>query len=99
MSGTGGVTVGWEMMALLAGLKTLNLVLGGVITYYAYRAYRRTGVAALGAVAAGFAIVTFGVLIAGFVDQLPLLHTELALIVEAVFTAVGFFVILYSLHM
>lgn len=90
--------MGWETTALLAGLKTLNLILGGVITYYAYKAYRRTGVTALGAVSVGFAIITFGVFVAGLVDQLPLLHSELALIIEAVFTAIGFFAILYSLY-
>lgn len=90
--------MGWETTAFLAAVKSLNLLLGDVITYYAYRAYRRTGVTALGAVSVGFAIITFGVFVAGLVDQLPLLHSELALIIEAVFTAVGFSAILYSLY-
>lgn len=89
----------WGTATLLVGLKTLNLVFGGVIVYYAYRAYRRTGVAALGAVALGFAIITLGILIAGVVDQLPLLDRGVALLVEAAFTTFGFFVILYSLYM
>lgn len=91
--------MGWEMTGLLVGLKLLNLLLGGTIAFYAYRAYRRTGAASLGAIALGFAFVTFGVLIAGFVDQLPLFHRELALVVEASFSAAGFLVILYSLYM
>lgn len=87
----------WEM-AVLMGLKTLNLLLGGMITYYSYRAYRRTGRDTMRMVAAGFAIITLGAIVAGFLDRVPLFQSQLALVAEGTFTAVGFSLILYSLH-
>ena len=79
-------------------LKTLTLVLGGMITYYSYRAYRRTASRALRALALGFGIVTLGALFAGIVDQLVAVNPNLALVVESLFTTIGFAIILYSLY-
>jgi hypothetical protein len=79
-------------------LKTTTLVLGGLITYHAYRAYRRTGSPALWALAAGFGVVTLGSAAAGVVDQFRPLEGAAALAVESAFTAVGFGTILWSLY-
>ncbi|MFB6141530.1 MAG: hypothetical protein ABEJ26_13975 [Halosimplex sp.] len=54
----------------LVALKTITLLLGGLITYFAYKAYRRSGAPALWYLAVGFAIVTAGTLLAGLIDQL-----------------------------
>lgn len=78
--------------------KALTLVLGGLITLYAGRAYRRTRSPALRALALGFGTVTLGALLAGIVDQLTPLDPRIALAVESLFTSVGFGVILYSLY-
>jgi hypothetical protein len=78
--------------------KTLTLVLGGMITYYSYRAYRRTASRALRALALGFGIVTLGALFAGIVDQLIAVDPDLAFVVESAFTTIGFAIILYSLY-
>jgi hypothetical protein len=78
--------------------KTLTLALGGLITYYAYRAYRRTGAAALGLLAAGFGIVTVGALVAGAAHQAFGFDTGTVLVIESALTTVGFGVILYSLY-
>lgn len=78
-------------------LKSLTLLVGGLITYYSYRAYRRTGAPALRALAVGFGIVTLGALFAGAVDQLLPLEPSIAFLVESAFTALGFAVITYSL--
>jgi hypothetical protein len=69
-----------------------------VITFYSYRAYRRTGARALRALALGFGIVTLGALLAGIVDQLIAVDPDIALVVESLFTTVGFAIILYSLY-
>ncbi|WP_255151790.1 DUF7521 family protein [Halorarius halobius] len=82
---------------LIVALKSLTLVLGGLITYYSYRAYKRTGAQALRALAIGFGIVTFGALLAGAADQFLPLEQTIALAVESAFTAAGFAVIVYSL--
>ena len=79
-------------------LKSLGLLLGGSITFYAFKAYRRTGAPPLRALAVGFGTVTLGALLAGIVDQLLPLAPSLALAVESLFTTVGFGIILYSLY-
>jgi hypothetical protein len=80
-------------------LKTLSLVIGGLITYFAYRASIRTGAPALRALAVGFGIVTLGALTAGVVDQVTGVDDRTwALLVESALTTAGFGVILYSLY-
>jgi len=91
-------------LSLLIFFKAVVLVLGGLITYFAYRAYERTGAPALRALTIGFGIVTVGSFVAGGLD-LVLQFTTLvpwnrsaALVLESFFTALGFLVILYSLY-
>lgn len=87
-----------QVTTAVAVLKTFTLLLGGLITYYSHRAYRRTASSALRALTYGFGAVTVGALLAGVVDQyLPVSH-HLALVVESLFTTTGFLVILYSLY-
>jgi len=84
--------------SLIIALKTLTLVLGGLITYLAYKAYRRTGARSLAALAFGFAIVTLGTLLAGIVDQVLQAGFQAGLLIESALVAVGFAVIVYSLY-
>jgi len=83
---------------VIVGLKTATLFLGGMITFYAFRAYGRTHSPALRALAIGFGAITMGSLLAGAIDQLLAVDRQFALIVESGLTAVGFGVILYSLY-
>lgn len=78
--------------------KTLTLALGGLITYFAYRAYRRTDARPLGLLAAGFGIVTVGALTAGAAHQAFGFDTGTVLLIESALTTFGFGVILYSLY-
>jgi len=55
---------------VLVALKTITLMLGGLITYFSYKAYDRSGARPLWYLAVGFAIVTLGTLLAGVIDQL-----------------------------
>lgn len=82
----------------VVALKTITLALGGLITYYAFRAYRRTRARPLGLLALGFGVVTVGALLAGLADQAFGLDTSLVLLVESLLTAGGFGIILYSLY-
>lgn len=79
-------------------LKTLTLVLGGLITFYAYRAYRRTGAKPLWFLTVGFGVATLGSLLAGAAHQGFGLDATTVLVIESALTAVGFGVILYSLY-
>jgi len=87
-----------HVTATVVALKTITLVLGGLITYFAFKAYRRTGARALRALALGFGTVTLGSLLAGVVDRLLQTASTAALVVESALTAVGFAIVLYSLY-
>lgn len=87
-----------DVTTLITILKTATLVIGGLITYYALNAYRRTGSPALRALTLGFGIVTVGALLAGVVDQILPVEQQLALLVESAFSTAGFGIILYSLY-
>jgi hypothetical protein len=79
-------------------IKTLTLATGGLITLYAYRAYRRTASPALRALAVGFAVVTLGTIVGGGMDQVLQVDHLLALAAESAFVLFGFLAILCSLH-
>lgn len=82
----------------IVALKTLTLILGGVITYLSYRAYRRTRAQPLRYLSLGFGIVTLGTLLAGLVDQVLNASIRIGLLVETALIAVGFGIIVYSLY-
>jgi hypothetical protein len=87
-----------HVTSTVVALKTITLVLGGLITYFAFKAYRRTGARALRALALGFGTVTLGSLLAGVVDRLLQTASTAAMVVESALTAVGFAIVLYSLY-
>ncbi|WP_227377010.1 DUF7521 family protein [Haladaptatus halobius] len=83
---------------LVIVLKTLTLVLGGVITYFALKAYRRTGSPALRSLAIGFGVVTLGAILAGLADQVFTVNRDFVLVIESALTVIGFAAIAYSLY-
>lgn len=87
-----------NVTALVIALKTLTLVLGGVITYFAFKAYRRTGSPALRSLAIGFGVVTLGAILAGLADQVFTVNRDLVLVIESALTVIGFAAIAYSLY-
>ncbi|WP_254274186.1 DUF7521 family protein [Haloarcula marina] len=82
---------------IVIGFKTVTLLLGGLITYLAAKAARKTRSRALTYLAVGFGTVTSGSLLAGVADQLFGIDTHTALVFENAITAAGFAVIAYSL--
>ncbi|MFB6309559.1 MAG: hypothetical protein ABEH64_00100 [Salinirussus sp.] len=82
----------------IVAFKTVTLGLGALITFFAYRAYRRTGRTALWYLAIGFAIVTLGSLLGGVLDQFLASAFRIGLLVESALLTVGFAVIVYSLY-
>jgi len=87
-----------QLTSVIVALKTATFILGGVITYFAHKAYRRTDSKALRFLAIGFGIITLGSMVAGLVDQVLMLSREIALTIESSLTVVGFGVIVYSLY-
>ncbi|MFT4923162.1 MAG: hypothetical protein ACI8XM_002387 [Haloarculaceae archaeon] len=82
----------------IIALKTITLLLGGLITYLSYRAYQRTGAPPLQYLSVGFGIVTLGVFLAGVTDQVLDAGFQLGQLIETALVAFGFAVIVYSLY-
>lgn len=87
-----------QTTVLIAVVKSITLLLGGSITYFAFKAYRRTHEQSLLALAVGFGVITVGAFFAGIVDQILPMPGSIAILVEGVFTAVGFAIIFSSLY-
>jgi hypothetical protein len=83
---------------VITALKTITLLLGGLITYFGYRAWRRTGARSLRALTAGFGFVTVGSLLAGVADVIFGTPIEVGLLIESSLIAIGFGIIVYSLY-
>lgn len=77
--------------------QALILVFGGVVVYYAGRAYGRTKSPAMLLLAIGFAFVTLGAFAAGLLYNLGSVDLSTVITVQAYSQAIGFFVIVYSL--
>jgi drug/metabolite transporter (DMT)-like permease len=88
-----------QVTSLIIGFKILALVLGGLITYLAFKAYRKTGARSLGALSLGFGIITAGTFLAGVVNQVFGASFQTSQLIESALIAVGFLVIVYSLYM
>lgn len=87
-----------RLSLVVVALKTVTLALGGLITYLAAKAARRTSSPGLSTLAVGFGVVTLGSLLAGIADQVLAVDATTALVVEQALTAVGFVVVTYSLY-
>ncbi|WP_336022997.1 DUF7521 family protein [Halobellus salinisoli] len=79
-------------------VKTGILILGGLITYFSWKAYRKTGTGALRALALGFGIITLGALLGGTLDFILGVDLATGILIDAILTFVGFAVITYSLY-
>ena len=77
--------------------QTLILIFGGVVVYYASRAYGRTKSQAMLLLAIGFACVAVGALAAGIIYNINTADLSTAITVQAYSQAIGFLVILFSL--
>ncbi|MGM0371757.1 MAG: DUF7521 family protein [Halobacteriota archaeon] len=87
-----------DPMGFIVLLKSASLLLGGLITFYAFRAYNRTQARPLKLLSVGFGIITLGALLGGVVDTFLLMTREWAITVESALAVIGFGVILYSLY-
>jgi heme/copper-type cytochrome/quinol oxidase subunit 3 len=87
-----------EIQIAIAVVKTLILVVGGVVTYLAWSAYRRTGDRSLKFLSVGFAFVGIGVLIAGFTFEILGTDIGIGVLIEGLFILTGLSVIAYSLR-
>jgi len=77
--------------------QALILVFGGVVVYYASRAYGKTKSQAMLLLALGFAFVALGALAAGILYNLGTGDLGMVVTIQAYSQAIGFFIIVYSL--
>ena len=77
--------------------QTLILIFGGVVVYFASKAYGRTKSQAMLLLAVGFACVALGALAAGIIYYANTADLSTPITVQAYSQAVGFLIILFSL--
>jgi len=81
----------------LDAAQALVLVFGGVVVFYASRAYGRTKSQAMLLLGIGFACVALGAVAAGVLYSINSADLSTPITVQAYSQAVGFLVIVYSL--
>ncbi|WP_216824766.1 DUF7521 family protein [Salinigranum rubrum] len=87
-----------DATVLLVVTKTVTLILGALITFLAYRAFRRQGAPALRALMVGFGLVTAGSALGGALYHVADIGFTLGVGIESLVTAAGFGVLVYSLY-
>lgn len=91
-------TAGSTALLVMSVIKVLIFLLGALVTFYALKAYRRTGERALGFLAGGFAVVTIGSALGGLVYEFIEQPLAIGVTIEGIFILVGFALIAFSLH-
>jgi len=77
--------------------QVLILVFGGIVVYYASRAYRKTKSQAMLLLALGFACVAVGALVAGLLYNVGTADLSTVITFQSYSQALGFLIIVYSL--
>lgn len=91
-------TAGSTVMLFLLLVKAAIFILGGVITYFSLKAYRRTGDRSLGLLTAGFAMIVLGAGLGGTAHEVIGTTLATGVVIEGVFAVIGFGLIAYSLR-
>jgi branched-subunit amino acid ABC-type transport system permease component len=84
-------------LVYLSVAQGLILIFGGIVVFYAWRAYGRTKSSAMLLLGLGFAFVTAGAAIAGVLFNVANEDLTTVESVQALSQAVGFLIIVYSL--
>ncbi len=90
--------IGVEVQLAIAVVKTLILVIGGVVTYLAFSAYRRTYDRSLAFLAVGFGLIVVGVALAGITFEILGVALGVGVLIESLFVLVGLSIIALSLQ-
>lgn len=78
--------------------KTATLVFGGIITFYTFRAFRRTGSPALRSLTVGLGLLTLGGFLSGGTQDLVGSSATLGIGINSTLIAAGFASMTYSLY-
>ncbi|PAU80809.1 hypothetical protein CK500_14875 [Halorubrum salipaludis] len=82
----------------IAIVKFVILILGGGITYIAFKAYRRTGENSLRVLGIGFGVLTLGALLTGVANQFFSVSLAYVVLINSMFVAFALTIIMYSLY-
>jgi hypothetical protein len=85
-------------VAIVTVAEVIILGCSGILTYLAFRAYRRTGSPSLRTLTFGFGFVAAGTLAGGLLHQFGVIGFDVCIGVESSLSAVGFLVVLYALY-
>ncbi|ELZ00190.1 hypothetical protein C482_08958 [Natrialba chahannaoensis JCM 10990] len=86
------------LTTLLAVVKIVVLVLGGIVALLAYRAYVRTQIDGLQYFSIGFVIITVGTFLVGFLHHIVGISVTAGMLLESVIIGSGFLVMIYALY-
>lgn len=87
-----------ELAGYIIAAKAIVLVLGGLITHLAYKAYRRRGSPELRWFSVGFGIITLGAFLGGVLDLVIGVRLATGVFVESILLALGFAVLAHALY-
>jgi len=88
-----------NIVAAIAAVKAVILVLGGGITYIAFRAYQRSDDRSIGVLGVGFGVITVGAIVSGVAAQFISVSLGQVVLLNSLFVAAGLAIIMYSLLM
>lgn len=85
-------------VAIVTATEMIVLGCSSILTYLAYRAYRRTGSASLRTLTVGLGLVAIGTLVGGLLHLVGFVDFDACIGVESSLTAAGFLVVVYALY-
>lgn len=89
----------FELLApVLVLVKVIVLLLGGLVSLLAYRAYKRTQTAGLQYFALGLAVITLGTALVGGLHHVVGIQLMLGLLLESLIICAGFLIIMVGLY-
>lgn len=86
------------LVGLLVVVKITALILGGIVSLMAYRAYSRTRIAGLQYFAVGLAIITLGTFLVGVFHHIGGASVTIGMLLESVIISIGFIVMIVGLY-
>ncbi|MFP9190942.1 hypothetical protein ACLI4Q_04655 [Natrialbaceae archaeon A-CW1-1] len=82
----------------LAVIKLAVLVLGGIVSVMAYRAYLRTQIEGLQYFSVGLFVITLGIFLAGVLHHVVGISSVAGLLIESLLICVGFLIMIFALY-
>lgn len=87
-----------NVLLLMGVVKAVIGILGAVITYFSFKAYRRTKDNSLGFLTLGFGFVTTGAVLGGTLFEILEVSLAVGILVEGIFVCIGFAFVALSLR-